>query len=127
MSRPAIASNLDADVRAAWDTQIAVARRTPGLLPALVRHRRELLPRFAAYYRQLDALPRRVRRRLQRQWRHCLASIALALALGIAGPAGAATIHVDGTTCTLVDAITAANTHRAVGGCTARTGDETID
>jgi len=126
MSSPAMASNLTAHVRAAWDTQIAAARRTPGLLPTLVRHRREILPRFAECYRQLNALPRRVRRRLLRRWRRCLAGIALALTLGIAGPADAAAIDVDGTTCTLVDAITAANTDSAVGGCTAGSGADTI-
>ncbi|MBI3797295.1 MAG: hypothetical protein HY268_10065, partial [Deltaproteobacteria bacterium] len=48
----------DACIRAAWQTQVAVARQTPGLLPTLVRQRQELLPRFAAAYRQLRALPR---------------------------------------------------------------------
>ena len=47
-----------------------------------MRHRHELLPRFAAYYTQLRALPRRVRRALQRQWRLPLAGVALVLALG---------------------------------------------
>lgn len=38
-----------------------------------------------------------------------------------------ATITVDGTTCTLADAITAANTNSATGGCTAGSGADTID
>ena len=50
--------SLEAHVRAAWQKQVAAAVHTPGLLPELVR-RHELLPRFAAYYTQLRALPRR--------------------------------------------------------------------
>jgi hypothetical protein len=89
-----------------------------------VRHRPELLPRFAVYYTQLRALPRRVRRALQRQWRLPLAGIALLLALG-QQPVQAATIPVGGA-CTLVDAITAANTDTATGGCPAGSGADTI-
>ncbi len=62
--------------------------------------------------------------------------VALALMLAVAalvGPAAsaevsrdpAATITVDGTTCTLADAITAANTDTATGGCPA--GDPAVD
>jgi hypothetical protein len=60
-------SSLEACVWATWQTHRAAAGTMPGLLPALVRHRPELLPRFAVYYTQLRALPRRVRRALQRQ------------------------------------------------------------
>jgi hypothetical protein len=42
-------------------------------------------------------------------------------------PALAATIVVDETTCTLVDAITAANTDTPVGGCAAGSGPDTIE
>jgi len=62
---------------------------------------------------------------LVRQWRRSLSAIALLLALGQA-PALAATISVDGTTCTLVDAITSANTNAAAGGCPAGNGADTI-
>src|SRR2546425_7021414 len=116
---------LNARVQAAWQTQVAAAANAPGLLPALVQRRQELLPRFAACYTQLRALPRRVRRALQRQWKQSLAGIALLLALG-QGPALAATIPVDGPTCTLIDAITAANTDAATGGCVAGSGADTI-
>ena len=109
-----------AHVRAAWQEQIAAARQRPGLLPEIMRRRDELLPRFAAYYTHLRALPRRVRRALQRQWRLPLAGVALMLALG-QSPALAATIPVGGS-CTLVDAITAANTDTATGGCPAGNG-----
>ena len=95
MQRSSRASILDPHVRAAWQEQIAAARQRPGLLPELVRRRDELLPRFAAYYTYLRALPRRVRRALQRQWHLPLAGVALMLALG-QSPALAATIPVSG-------------------------------
>ena len=94
------------------------------MLPEILRRREELLPRFTAYYIQLRALPRRVRRALQRQWHLPLAGVALMLALG-QSPALAATIPVGGS-CTLVDAITAANTDTATGGCPAGNGADTI-
>jgi hypothetical protein len=96
----------------------------PGLLPELVCRRHELLPRFAVYYTQLRALPRRVRRALQRQWRLPLAGVALMLALG-QNPGLAATIPVSAD-CILVDAITAANSDTATGGCMAGSGADTI-
>ncbi|MGH3999453.1 MAG: hypothetical protein ACRDTJ_18580, partial [Pseudonocardiaceae bacterium] len=76
------------------------------------------------YYQGLARLPRRARRALQRRWRRSLASIALLCALGQA-PALAATINVGGG-CTLVDAITAANSDTATGGCSAGSGGDTI-
>src|SRR5215831_10303497 len=115
--------NLVARVRAAWEEQVAAAVKTPGL-PELMRCQPELLSRFAAYYTQLRALPRRMRRALQRQWRLPLAGIALMLALGQPS-ARAATITVNNG-CTLVDAITAANTDTATGGCAAGRGEDTI-
>ncbi|MCB0251667.1 MAG: right-handed parallel beta-helix repeat-containing protein [Anaerolineae bacterium] len=44
-----------------------------------------------------------------------------------ARPAAAATIVVDGVTCTLADAITAANSDTATGGCPAGSGADTLD
>src|SRR5437867_12137564 len=126
MTRSPLRPVLDARVRAAWQTQVAAARQTPGLLPTLLQRRQDLLPRFAGYYAQLQALPRRTRRGLQRQLRATLAGVALLLALG-QGPALAAVIDVDGTTCTLADAITAANTDAAAGGCPAGSGADTIE
>lgn len=55
-----------------------------------------------------------------------LAAAALALALNGA-PAQAATIIADGTTCTLVDAITAANDDIDTGGCPAGSDADTIE
>ena len=69
--------------------------------------------------------PRHTRRALMRQWRRSLSAIALLLALGQA-PALAAVINVDGTACTLVDAITSANADAAAGGCPAGNGADTI-
>jgi hypothetical protein len=82
-------------------------------------------PRVAAWERRLRALPRRIRRALQRHFALTLAELALLLALW-QGPGWAATINVDGTTCTLADAITAANTDTATGGCPAGSGADTL-
>ena len=92
--------------------------------PNCVRRRHELLPRFAAYYTQLQALPAAGA---------AGAATAVAAAPGrpgaLAGPGAAArlaaTIPVGGA-CTLVDAITAANTDTATGGCPAGSGADTI-
>jgi Right handed beta helix region len=111
-------------VRAAWPAPLAAAGQTPGRWPEHVRHRDDLLPRVAAYHTQLQALPRRLRRALQRQLGLPLATLALWLALGQL-PALAATITVGGA-CTLVDAITAANTDAATGGCPAGSGADTV-
>ncbi|MGH8567357.1 MAG: choice-of-anchor Q domain-containing protein, partial [Gammaproteobacteria bacterium] len=77
------------------------------------------------YYQALARLPRKARRALQRRWRRSLGGLALLLALGQA-PALAVTINVDGTSCTLVDAIKAANSGLAVAGCPAGIGPDTI-
>jgi len=66
-----------------------------------------------------------MRRALQRQWRRSLGGLALLLALGQA-PALAATITVEGATCTLVDAITAANSDQPTGGCPGGSGADTL-
>ena len=50
----------------------------------------------------------------------------LLLALGQVAPAYAANITVEGTTCTLINAITAANSDSATGGCTAGSGADTL-
>ncbi|MFH0343661.1 MAG: choice-of-anchor Q domain-containing protein [Chromatiales bacterium] len=93
--------------------------------PPLGERTDELLPRVQGYYARLCALPRRTRRALVRQWRRSLSAIALLLALGQA-PALAATINVDGTACTLIDAITSANTDAVAGGCPPGNGADTI-
>jgi hypothetical protein len=120
-------STVEARVRAAWQTQLAAAGKRPGLLSQLVQHRQDLLPRFATAYHRLRALPKWLRRRLQRHWHASLGGLALLLTLGQA-PALAVTINVHGTVCTLVNAITAANTNALVGGCdgSASTGADTL-
>ncbi len=52
--------------------------------------------------------------------------IALAVLVALSHPVWAATIIVDETTCTLVDAITAANTDSSIGGCPAGSGADII-
>ena len=121
MRSPSPTPPLNARVQAAWQAQLAAAGQRPGLRWTLLRQRHELLPRFAAYYTQLEALPRRLRRHLQRRCKQSLAGVALLLALGQA-PALAATINVNETTCTLVNAIRAANTDAVTGGCVANSG-----
>ena len=83
-------------------------------------------PLADSWERRLRALPRRVRRALQRHFALPLAELALLLALW-QGPAWATTINVDGTTCTLAAAITAADTDAVSGGCTAGSGADTLE
>lgn len=109
----------------AWRAQLADSARNPKLKQQLHGRESELLPCFAAHYQRLSRLPRRMRRSLQRQWKRSLAGVALLMALG-ALPAQAANITVDGTTCTLVDAITAANNDTATGGCPAGSGSDVL-
>ena len=118
---PRASSPSDPQVLALFQDELARIVAVPGLAAAGP----DVLPRFAGCYQRLARLPRRLRRQLQRRWRRSLAAIALLLALGQA-PALAATINVDGTSCTLVDAITAANTDAATGGCTAGSGADTL-
>jgi len=47
--------------------------------------------------------------------------------LSVLRPSETATITVDETVCTLVDAVTAANTDAVVGGCTAGSGPDVIE
>lgn len=124
MLRSSLEPILDVRVRAAWQTQIAHAAKTTGLMKELVQRRRELLPRFAACYAQLRALPRRTRRMLQRKLSASLAGVALLFTVGH-GTADAAVISV-GPGCNLIDAIKAANTDLAVGLCAAGSGADTI-
>src|SRR5215210_6880457 len=114
---------LDQALRSTWQNELK-ATSDPTIKQRCLQQESELLPRFAEYYGKLKAI-RRVRRHLQRQWKRSLAGIALLIGLG-QGSALAATINVDGTTCTLTDAITAANTDAATGGCTAGSATDTL-
>jgi len=113
---------------AAWQVQVAQAQEQPWLAALLLRQGERLFRRFVYYYQQLRALPRKTRRAWQKKLATTLAGAALLLALAgpMAPPAYAANITVDGTTCTLADAITAANTDTATGGCAAGSGVDTI-
>jgi hypothetical protein len=115
---------IDVHLRVAWQAQMATAGTTSDLTPELLQRRQGLLPRFTAYYIQLRALPRRVRRALQRKWKLSLTDVALLLALG-QEPVLAATINVSGG-CSLINAITAANTDTATDGCPQGNGTDTI-
>ena len=94
------------------------------LWPPVGPRQPELHPRFAAYYTQLRALPRRVRRALQRQWRLPLAGIALVLALG-QRPVQAATIPVGGPVRWWTPSGRPTR-DTARGGCPAGSGADTI-
>ena len=111
----------DARVVTLFQEELARAAALPGLCGAAP----PLWPRFAGYYQGLTRLPRRARRALQRRWRRSLGGLALLCALGQA-PALAATINVDGTSCTLIDAITAANNDAPAVGCSAGSGPDTL-
>jgi hypothetical protein len=109
----------------AWHASIAeTALKTPRLAHELLHRRDEVLPRFIASFRRLRALPRRLRRLLQRKGARSLAGAALLLVLG-QSQVIAAMINVAGS-CTLTDAITAANMDMAVGDCIAGSGADTI-
>ncbi len=121
MPNPNASSPAGPQVLTLFQEELARAAAMPDLAPAGPG----LWPRFAGYYHGLACLPRRLRRVLQRRWRRSLGGIALLCALGQA-PALAATIFADGTTCTLVDAITAANSDAPTGGCTAGSGADGV-
>jgi hypothetical protein len=124
----------------AW--RALLAQVAPDLSPTRLAQQPQVWPRFAAYYAHLHQLPRRVRRGLQRRLRRgrraqrslgqgmlpkgmqSIAGLALMLALGQVS-AFAATLNVGGG-CTLVDAITAANTDNAIGLCPAGSGADRI-
>jgi hypothetical protein len=115
------------DVLDAWQQALAEIPQTPALAGA---RRADLFGRFAAWYGRLRSRPRAERRRWQRQLGLSLAGIALLLAMNGApasAVAPAAIINVDGVTCTLADAITAANTNAAVGGCISGSGADTLN
>lgn len=71
---------LDAAVLRRWSKQLrAAAVRMPKLAHALLQQHQAGMERFTDLYRQLRALPRTLRRQLQRQWACSLAGVALLL------------------------------------------------
>jgi len=118
----------DDSLGAAWQELAAQAKERPWLLKLLAERGAALTTRYALWKARLQRLRLGERRRLQRRLGVGLAGAALLLAL-TGGPAGANptnTITVDGS-CTLVDAINAANTDTATGSCGAGSGADTID
>ena len=114
----------DQAISSAWQNELA-ATYNRSLKQKLSQREGELQHRFAEHYEKLRSLPRRMRRSLQRQWKRSLAGLALLMALGQA-PALAATINVGGT-CTLVNAVVAANNDTTAGGrCRKGRGADTI-
>ncbi len=109
-----------------WRIQLQEAARMPRLARKILRRGRVILQRFIHFYQRLQLQPRKVRRFLQAKMAASLIGVSFLLAMNSV-PAHAATITVDGTTCILVDAITAANTDMATGGCTAGSGADTLD
>jgi len=93
-----------------WKAQIRqVAARNPRLAQKMWRQRKIYFDQYAQAYQALSQLPRRSRRKLLRTLGSSLAGAALLLALGLAQPARAALITVDGVVCTLAEAIDSAN------------------
>jgi hypothetical protein len=62
-----------------WQAELE-ASNNPSIKQQCLEQEPDLLPRFAEQYQQLKALPRRMRRMLQRQWKRSLAGLALPLA-----------------------------------------------
>ena len=115
----------DQGILSAWQQGLSETSKDATFKQALLQQQGELLPCFVDHYHRLKALPRSMRRALQRQWRRSLAGLALLLVLGQA-PALAATINVSGG-CTLVRAIVAANNDTtASGNCTKGSGADRI-
>src|SRR5215470_11268628 len=100
-------SSVDGVALSAWRGQLAATGARRGFRTQLLHHRQELLPRFATLYRQLRALPRRVRKTLQRQWGASWAAVALPLT--VQPGASEAANFTASTAAELVTAITTAN------------------
>lgn len=108
-------------VLAVWQEQLEEAKDKPWLASLLLRQGEQICRRFAYFYEQLLALPRKTRRLVQKRLATTLVGAALLLALAgpIAPAVHAATITVHpGSTgvngsdggCSLVEAILTANT-----------------
>jgi hypothetical protein len=101
-------------------------QRRKGWLAGLLLRRGVSQPPLPSFYHRLLALPRRARRRLGRKFAAALVGAALLFASVQIPAAHAATITVDGTKCTLADAIRAANTDSIVGRCRAGSGADVL-
>src|SRR4051812_4706800 len=122
-------------VREAFDEACVAHFKTGVQRPLAGRESHDLLFGFAAHYQQLRALPRRMRRSIERHRKCTLAALALLMALNLA-PAWAATLVVAAGTppsatsdgrCSLIEAIVNANSdHRTYADCAAGAGADTI-
>lgn len=121
-------SNSEKRIHDSWLAQLEEHKSNPYLVQMVWQEGTQLFHRFAHYCQKLHALPRKWRRAITRKIAPSLAAASLALALGTAFMQAAPTdtITVDGVTCTLADAITAANTDTAVNGCPTGNGADTI-
>ncbi|MCP4126718.1 MAG: hypothetical protein GY753_06610, partial [Gammaproteobacteria bacterium] len=108
-----------------WQDLLDEANDKPWVLSLLARHGAQLYTRFVLNYRRLEALPGRARQRWQRKLGVGLGGAALLLTLSTTPVYADNTITVNGT-CTLVDAIKAANTDAISGGCATGYGADTI-
>ncbi|MBX7236411.1 MAG: right-handed parallel beta-helix repeat-containing protein [Caldilineales bacterium] len=121
----------DNGLLAAWQELTAEAARQAGqdrpwLLKLLAESGAALAARYALWKERLRRLRPGQRQVLQRRLGVGLAGAALLLALGSgsqAAPANLITVH---GSCTLADAITAANTDAAAGGCPKGQGTDVI-
>ena len=93
MSTSAPIIDLSPQVRDAFDEGCRAVFKTHLQRPMVEYKSRDLLQRFAAHYQHLSALPRRMRRTLERRWKCTLSAIALLMTLGQA-PAFAAIMQV---------------------------------
>ncbi|MGH7885371.1 MAG: IPTL-CTERM sorting domain-containing protein, partial [Thermodesulfobacteriota bacterium] len=98
------------------DSRLGIAgmtlRQAQGGLENRINH--SLFSTFSEHYEQLISLPRKIRRAMQRKWKHSLAGVALLLALGASPAMGATTINVNsGNVADLIAAINNANSEVA--------------
>jgi len=124
-----------------WRAHMVEVEKHPWLVSIMNQQGDSVQRRFFQFYSRLRKQPRRTRRLLQarisrkqprstrrflpRKMSRTLVGAALVLALS-STPVHANTINVDGINCTLVDAVTAANTDTVSGGCIAGSGPDTI-
>ncbi|MCP4415239.1 MAG: hypothetical protein GY805_01370, partial [Chloroflexi bacterium] len=108
-----------------YQQQMREAIEKPWLASLMLQHAKRLVERFVTYYQQLKSLSRQARHRWQKKLSLSLAGMALLLALSNSS-AHASTILVDGTDCTLDDAIRSANTDESVEDCAAGSGADTL-
>ena len=57
----------EAEIVAAWREQLAEAAENPWLAQLLLRYGERILRRFIAFYREVQALPQRTRRYIERK------------------------------------------------------------